>query len=333
MTTELPQKRRFRAPRWLNLLILLVIAGFLVRTLVSGWDQLREEDWQLNIVRLVGASMTMLVYFAGQGLLWSWSVRQLGENLTYRSGLEIFITSQLAKYVPGGVWSFANVALNARQAGLSSTIMVFMFVVNMILVVWSASLCALPVLPTVLPDLPATTHQLLIAAILVASLTGGPLVLRRVLKLLANRQHLKLHLARLTTYPRVIFMLAASLLLHVLNCVSFFLYVSSLIDVPAGKEILVGSAWSAAWVMGFIVLFMPSGLGVREVSLVFLLGSVISPSITTAISLGHRVLLTAIDLFLLLLVAINHGIKHTGQISRFSHLSASKQNNVNKRLE
>lgn len=310
MSTDAPLKERFRIPRWLNLLVVLLIAGFLIRTLVTGWEQIRDFDWQVDILSMVSAFIILLIYFCGHGLLWSWSVRQLGMRLAYRTGLEIYIASLLAKYIPGGVWSFANVALSARQAHLPSAITVFMFAVNMLLVVWAAGLCAVPILPVVLPGFPLST-LLVFATMLAISLLVGPSMFRWLLKLLGRWQNLNgdWQIASITAYSNVTFLLAAALLLQMLSCVSFYLYLSALTDIARGDVVLVASAWSAAWFMGFIVLFVPSGLGVREVSLTFLLGSMMSPSVATAISLGHRVLSTFFDLLLLFLLVVSYGLR------------------------
>lgn len=320
MSTDIPQKKRFTVPRWFNVLVVLVIAGFLINTLVSGWEQVRDFEWRVDVLRMVGASVILLVYFGGHALLWTWSVRQIGARLAYRTGMEIYITSLLAKYIPGGVWSFANVALSAQQAHLSPTIIVFMFTVNVVLVLWAAGLCALPVLPVILPNFPVSI-TLLFTIGLAISLLAGPFVLRWLLILLSRWRNLKsdLHITSITAYPSVTFLLVAALLLQALSCLSFYLYLSSLIEVPAGDVIFVASTWSAAFFMGFIVLFVPSGLGVREVSLTFLLGLMMSSSVATTVSLGHRVLLTVLDLLLLFLLTINYGLRKTGRSAQLTH--------------
>lgn len=312
MSTDAPLKKRFRTPRWLNLLIVAVIAGFLTNSLITGWEQIRDFDWQVNIVRVVSAFIILLLYFGGHGLLWSWSVRQLGMRLGYRTGLEIYTTSQLAKYIPGGIWSFANVALAARQARLSSKITVLMFAVNMMLVLWSAGLCAVPILPVVFPGFPVSA-LLVFVVVLAFSLLVGPFVFRWFLRLFGRWQNLndEWRVTGITAFPQVMFLLVASVLLQMLSCLSFYLYLSALVDIPRGDEITVASAWSAAWFMGFVVLFVPSGLGVREVSLAFLLDSLMAPSVATAVSLGHRVLLTVFDLVLLLLLTISYSYSQT----------------------
>lgn len=312
MSTDAPLKERFRIPRWLNLLVVLLIAGFLIRTLVTGWEQIRDFDWRVNVLRIGITLIILLLYFAGQAVIWSWSVRRLGTRISYRIGLEIYITSQLAKYIPGGIWSFANVALSARQAGLSSSITLFMFVVNMVLIVWAAGLCALPVIPTLLPGFPIPIGLLFIAA-LVVSLVWGPFGLRWALRLLVRWRNLPddVNITQLASYRRVTFLLTTALLLHVLNCLSFYFFLSAMTEIPRGDEVFVASAWSAAWFMGFIILIVPSGLGVREVSLTVLLGAIMSPPVATAISLGHRVLLTAVDLLLLLLLTLSFAFKQT----------------------
>lgn len=291
---------RLQIPRWLNFVVLLVIFGFLAQTLVTGWEQVRAFEWQLDPFRLSTAMLVMILYFVGQGLIWTWSVRRLGIALSFPSGMTMYMTSQLAKYVPGGIWSFANVAVAARQAGLSASLTTLMFALNMVLIVWASVLCAVPVLPVLLPQFPLNPG-VLFALLFAASVGFAPFVLRWALRMFVHWRHLpeRPEIDHLTSFRTTFILLLVMLVLHLMACFAFFLYFSALVDVSVSEGLFAASAWSASWFVGFIILFVPSGIGVREASLTLFLGSMTSPSVATAIALGHRVFTTVLDLLVL----------------------------------
>jgi uncharacterized membrane protein YbhN (UPF0104 family) len=286
--------------------ILLIIFGFLIQTLIAGWEQVRGFEWQLDLSRL-GVAMLMLVFFfIGQSLIWVWSVRKLGIDLPWRGGVTMYMTSQLAKYVPGGIWSFANVAVTARQAGLSASLVTLMFVLNTLLVLWSAALCSLPALLTLLPDFPLDPGVLL-GLLLILSVALVPFLLRWGLQIFIHWRHLPEHpeINQLTSFRTVLLLLIGMLGLHLVACLAFYLYFSALVPVSLGEGLFAASAWSASWFAGFAILVVPSGIGVREGILTLLLGSIISPSVATALALGYRVFMTIFDSFVLFGLFIN----------------------------
>ena len=75
----------------------------------------------------------------------------------------------------------------------------------------------------------------------------------------------------------------------------FALLLRSWIDVPPDLYLAATGAFAVAGVAGSLALFAPSGIGVREGVLTFLLAGALGPGVAAAAALGARVWLTAAE--------------------------------------
>jgi uncharacterized membrane protein YbhN (UPF0104 family) len=83
---------------------------------------------------------------------------------------------------------------------------------------------------------------------------------------------------------------------------------------PAGAEIGIETLaqclgiFALAWVVGFLLVFLPAGAGARELVLVIGLASVLPSGAALAVALVSRVLLTAADLLLAVLAIVRYRV-------------------------
>ena len=74
---------------------------------------------------------------------------------------------------------------------------------------------------------------------------------------------------------------------------SFVHVVSGVSSAPAGMA--VAGLFALAWGVGFVAVFSPAGLGVREAILALGLASWGAPAVVAAMVVGHRLLYVAAD--------------------------------------
>ncbi len=304
--------------RGVQVLLYGLITVFLVNSLLQGWDQIKTYPWRVNLLWLVLAAVFPMVNAVGHGMLWTWSNRRMAIDLPYRTGVRIFLMAQLAKYVPGGVWSFANVAYSGQKLGLSGSLLTLTFILNMLLIVAASAILAAPLLPIAFPDTALRLDAVVLGGLLVAIVTA-PLVLRVALESVARWRKLDtvaLQVHRLTSYPALLFMFVVVLGLHLFNLASFVLFLQSSMPIAWADSLHAALAWNTAWLAGFLFLIAPSGLGVREYVLVLLLQPGIPASVATVIAVAHRVFMTAVDLLLLLGLGIEQAHASTRRLRR-----------------
>lgn len=112
--------RRGRARTLLLLVLLGASAWFFVRSLGAHWAEFRaaattlHPDW----VRTAGASALVLATYALLVQSWRALVRGWGGRLAYWNGVRIWTVSNLARYVPGTLWSVGAMGVLAEEAGV-----------------------------------------------------------------------------------------------------------------------------------------------------------------------------------------------------------------------
>jgi len=145
--------------------------------------------------------------------------------LSYRTGIIMFLQSWVARYIPGGIWSFASVAMTGQELGLPSSMLVVALILKELFSVWASAWFALPVIFFRFHDSPLRL-DLLAAVGLVASLVLAPFLLRRAINWIIRWRKLSLELAidRITSFSGIFLTLlafAAVQMLYLLAAFSF----------------------------------------------------------------------------------------------------------------
>lgn len=286
-------------------LLTIAVIGFLVNALISNWKEIQAHQWQLRPELLVLAGALTLAFILLHSVLWAKMLKLLGLSLAYPTGIRLYLLAHLTRYIPGGIWPFATLSLYGRENQIPASILIALLALDMVFVAWVSALFSLPILYR-LEVLSLTSVAILALLAVVASLALGPVVLRRALLLVTRWQRLSPAVAiqKLASYKDTWFLLAAYGALHALLLLSFGIFMKGLTPLETGDALYTGIAWSGAWLIGFLIVFLPSGLGAREASLVLFLQPVLAAPVAGAAAVAHRFLGTLIDLLILVAVYV-----------------------------
>jgi uncharacterized membrane protein YbhN (UPF0104 family) len=83
--------------------------------LTLRWTELRSAGWQLRPGWLVLALGLWTANLFLIGRVWVVLVRGLGSKLDYTEGIRIWMVTNLGRYVPGKVWQLSGLAIYMRQ--------------------------------------------------------------------------------------------------------------------------------------------------------------------------------------------------------------------------
>lgn len=261
-----------------QLLFGLLILSLVLYNAAGHWNQIEPLLRELDGGWLVAAVIVQLAGFAFLPITSLLAIRIWKPAAGYLSSARAFYLSQLAKYLPGSIWAFPARAMLIKNMGLSLS------AASYILLLETAALCAsaLGVGWLSFTSFPAGLQYLRLPIIGVAGIAGiATLALRQrprwLFALLPARwrpgeQHaepiVKSFIAMLVSLSS----LAAS---WVLSGLSFFFILKSIQAAPDWAELAPAiSAFSLAWLLGFVVIVSPGGVGVREAALIFLLGGI-----------------------------------------------------------
>ena len=293
-----PWLRTRRAVVVLELSALAILLGALGWALRDVWADAAPRLRNANLVDLGIALAVLAAYYLVFVLGWLRILGAYGIRVGYLVALQAEMLSMLAKYVPGGVWTPAARVVALRrfgvkdtpvvlatillEAGLSAVAGVGVFVVGLAFVEGADA-----------PVLPLVAFGLLVSVLLyppvfraVASRLLRPFGAQDVAPLPA-RTALGLLGFYALTWP------LGGLAL-------FFLLRSVGGDPPVSSIPYLGGASAVGAIVSVLVVFAPSGLGVREASVYGLLLAVVSEGVALGATVLNRLAITIVEAALLL---------------------------------
>ena len=132
---------RFRSLRpWLQAGVVCVILFFWGRAVMRSWDELAGVSWRIDWPWLLAGQAALLAQSLLLATIWWWGLALVGRPMPWRLGVALWLQTQIARYVPGGVWDVAGRLTLGRQKGLSVRAMSASTGLEMALQVLSASL-------------------------------------------------------------------------------------------------------------------------------------------------------------------------------------------------
>ncbi len=227
---------------------------FVGQKLLGFWDEIELETLRTSVLILCVA---LSVVYALSNLLLAHSYRSLlltfGQPVGQLAAIKLFGISQLAKYVPGNIFHLASRQAIGAGNGLSNGALAKASFWELALLTLSSA-CFVPLfIPTIWPSIPVLLAAILAVISLVAFLGTLNLILG-IKGVVASLGY-------------IAFFMTSGLLFAIL------LTAFSLSDIGPLAFVGICAAFIVAFLAGFIMPGAPAGVGVRELVLVFLLGT------------------------------------------------------------
>jgi glycosyltransferase 2 family protein len=280
-----PQPRARRRSRWVTVAVLAVVAGFFAAALTARWRDVISLKWQLQPGVFAFACGLLALSYALVACLWGFALgRAAGTPLT--AGARIWFLSNLARYVPGNIWSYVGAVELARREGVARRTTLAVMALTQVLSVGVALLVGLPVL---LAERARLGRPALLGALAVALVAAAAAVFRRRLLELARRRFPELEPAELVPSASTVALLVVGYAAYwLLTGLAFAVFIRSLYPLAAADVPLAAAAYAAAYAAGFLSLLTPAGLGVREGVLVVALAPVLPAGPALVVALLSR---------------------------------------------
>lgn len=268
-------------------LILLCVA------LVKEWDSFVAGVTRLSVGTVVVAVVFAAVALICSGMSWRWCFESLGLGLSVSKALQVFFVSQIGKYIPGSVWPVLSQMEMAREEGFSRMRAATAAILSMIVsVVTAGSVAAVLFVLRSPRALEEYWYVLVLVAAGVAVMT--PKGLSLCLRAVGRLAHRDVDSTEITGSGIV-----HSALWGVGMWVSYGVHTWVLMRGLAGNggvSVLdATAAFSLAWVVGFLVVLAPAGVGVREAVIVVVLGTAVTQEVAFTFAVVSRVVLTMLD--------------------------------------
>lgn len=283
----------WRAVQWV--LVAIVIA-FVARRVANQWDELAALPTSLTASPslLLASAAAVLASFAV--LIWTWqrTVVAWGERLAFADAARIWFVSNLGRYVPGKVWQIGAMGVMAERAGVSPVAAVGSSIVIAIVNVIAGIAIAVP-----LGAGQALGSDLLlpVAAGLSLAVLAAPWLLPVAVRAAARLLRRDI---RVPTLPHRAVWIAGvgCAVAWLLYGIAFRCLHIALLGRATGDLGGSTAAFTASYLVGFLALFAPGGIGVREWALGPLLEQlgIAAGAEATLIVLASRLWLTIIEI-------------------------------------
>ncbi len=284
----------------------LVRLGQLALTVLVGWfildrtglnlhefEKIDLSSWVPNVWILIAASLVLALGYGLSAALWGRLVVDLGgPKLSVSDSIRLFMIANLGRYVPGKVWQIAGLAVLARKKGVPAVTATGAAVLGQGIALVAATAVGLVALFAGPPGFRRWAWVAAAVIGLAVLLASIPSVFRwgaglwfRILRQEAPAELESVHGLQWLGLFGVNWVVYA---------VAFWMMAASF--GHEAEALLVGSAFAAAYVVGYVAIFAPAGAVVRELTLVAFLTPTMGAVAAGALAVIARVWMTIIEL-------------------------------------
>ena len=275
----------------IGLIIGLAGMAFLLRTMWTHRDEMKDSFSQLTWSSLVGAVFFAFMSMSYLGWMWGRLLLRRGYKVPRAQLVSWYYTGQLGKYVPGGVWAVVGRAEMAVRGGVPRADAYSVTGLSMFTTYSAAALCA------ALGSLLSWERPIIGVALLLALVVG-----LSVYAIAPLRQRLVGLLRKITSGTNELTAPKDMLALTIVQVPAWIMIsLSTTITAHAfGAEVGVLHMFfvsSLSWLIGFLVIGAPGGLGVRESIFTGLLSASIGTSTALSLAVASRMIFVSVDFF------------------------------------
>jgi uncharacterized membrane protein YbhN (UPF0104 family) len=277
-----------------GLAIVLVAA----RALARNWEELRSQplDWRIRPGWLLLSAAVVWLMYAILIVAWRIMLAAWGQRLGGWEAARIWTVSSLGKYLPGKVWAIAGMAVMSQRAGVAPWAATGSAVLLQVLAIGTgaglAGLTGAGALEAAHPGARAALGLIVAGALAGISLLLWPPLLRRLLGFAAPGSVAE----QVPAAGGIVFGIGANLIAWVGYGTALWLLARGLLPGVRLAWLPAVAVFAASYLAGFLALFAPGGIGVREGLFILMLQQPLGIGAATALALASRLLLTITEL-------------------------------------
>ncbi|MEO0132521.1 MAG: lysylphosphatidylglycerol synthase transmembrane domain-containing protein [candidate division WOR-3 bacterium] len=283
--------------RILGILIVLACFYFIFRLLYTNWYSVKTAHLQFQWFYLVFSFFFMFITLILTAFSWKKNLAMLSENISLSKALQINALATLPKYVPGKIWGIAGKIYLAKKENISEHNCVITVTLETILSLLGGAILFLITTATQLKWRVSTYYLLLIP---VCFIIIYPQIFIRVTNFflkLSKRPMIDI----MPSYFQIIILLALYTLSWILQGIGVFFLINSFYKLSPKFILSVAGLHAFSWVMGFLSIITPAGLGVKEGIFSYFLSFILPSGIAAITAILVRIWGTIGEIFYFLI--------------------------------
>jgi hypothetical protein len=308
VTSKAPWLRRA-----LTLALVAAAAAFIAHTIVSNSRELAEFEWRVRPLVLAASVAAHTGVLAWGVFVWSRVLRGFGvRDAPFAPLLRVWALSNAARYIPGAIWQFVAAARLGAGSGLPQVVTLSSMIVHVLLSLATASTVAVLTLPLVGLGLPAwLAWTLRVAAPCAAVACVHPAAINLGLRLVPRALHRDV-LSWHASWGEGLQVLALALASWLLYGAAYFLFLAALAPVPIARLPEAAGVNALSFVVSYVAVFAPGGLGVREPVMTVLLRLMLPVGVAAVVAVAARLWSVAAELLLVLVASLPRPARAVG---------------------
>jgi len=259
----------------IKLVLAAVLLYFVVRQISRNWGEIVDYDWSVNPWLLALSVISHVVTFIMFSRVWCFIISGFGYDIKLKYGFKLAYISNLGRYLPGKFWTIFGIAYLAKKLGIKEEESVASYIMAQIFALPTGFLIgfvAVVFYPHILSDKIGTEIGTSIYVFFALTVLGSlllifapskTLALLNVLLKLIKRPAITFKVGRMTALK----IFVGYTVSWIMYGFSFWLFVNSVLDHPAVPTAGTIGIYVFAYQIGFIAIFTPGGIGVREFAL------------------------------------------------------------------
>ena len=298
MVEARPQNSSSLPKRILQWVVVMAIFLFLGRIVWENWNQVQRENFAFHIPLLLLSTLIFVLSYLIQVWAWYLITLRLEIAIPFRDTVAGWFYSQLGKYLPGKVWLFLGRFYLYDSKGKSRkaiTVALYLEAVTLIMAAGLVFLLSLLFLKEVKPFTLGIPLSGMILLFLLSLFFLHPKVLEKIFNTVLVRMKREPFYIPIS-YLQILWILTVCVLSWVIGGVGFYVFVDSVWNISSEHILFLTGALAISSTVGLLALFAPSGLGVREGVLVYLLSSIMPTPVAVILSVLTRLWMTFIEI-------------------------------------
>jgi hypothetical protein len=255
------QNRTVRIAQWV---FAVLVVTFSTIAISKRWDMIGGRVAAIDVDWISLAEASLLVFLAYAVLIETWRrvLAAWDTQLPWWTAARIWFAAGLGKYIPGNLWSLAALGVMARETGASSVAAAGSSIIVNVFNLVSGLALVLIFATRLIP------HAAVFGVVAILSIIGvlaAPMWLPMLVRLACKvtKRDIRMPVIPAST---VWWSLAGTAFAWCAYGVAFRLFAVAILGSNAvhGGVVLYIAAYTAAYIVGFITLIAPAGIGVRE---------------------------------------------------------------------
>lgn len=289
MTEEKPVTATKSARKWaliaLKTILTLVVVYYASDRLGKSWTEIQDYPWRVDALTVALSIVAHLLALLAFAAVWRRLISTFGFQLSLNHAFKINYVANLGRYIPGKIWQALGMLYYARRMNIREESALASWIIAQVFAIpaaFTAGALAALIYPQLLEAIPGGFAERGLYALTALSLlvSLGLVFLPNSALKIVNR------LLHLLKRPPISFSMSIgdSLVIYLgyvacwaLYGLAFWLFMRGITPELTVPPLAALGAFALAYQIGYLALFAPGGIGVRELALTAALQPFLGP--------------------------------------------------------